>query len=210
MTAVTSLERVTDSVKAPRSSYRQEQADATRIRIADAAQRLFARDGYGATAMDQIASEAGVGTRTVYASFGTKREILSVICERWLERASARELAQEVLETPHPIERLRRSAGWLTTLYSTDFDVVRVLDAATDEDAETRHLVSAKLRGRNRVMDQFISSVEPQLTVPLSDAQAVFRAYAAAGVYGALVIDAGWPPERFESWLADALVSQLT
>ena len=107
-----------------------------------------------------------------------------------------------VLEIPHPIERLRRSAGWLTALYSTDFDVVRVLDAATDEDAETRHLVAAKLRGRNRVMDQLIASVELQLTVSLPDAQAVFRAYAAAGVYGALVIDAGWPPERFEVWLA--------
>ena len=201
---------MTDSVKAPRSSYRQEQADATRIRIADAAQRLFARDGYGATAMDQIASAAGVGTRTVYATFGAKREILSVICERWLERARARELAQEVLALPNPIERLRRSAGWLTALYSTDFDVVRVLDAATDEDAETRHLLAAKLRGRNRVMDQLIASIEPELNIPLSDAQAVFRAYAAAGVYDALVIDAGWPPERFESWLADALISQLT
>jgi len=28
-------------------------------------------------------------------------------------------------------------------------------------------------------------------------------------VYGALVIDAGWPPERFESWLAGTLVAQL-
>ena len=119
-------------------------------------------------------------------------------------------MAQEVLALPNPIERLRRSAGWLTALYSTDFDVVRVLDAATDEDAETRHLLAAKLRGRNRVMDQLIASIEPELNIPLSDAQAVFRAYAAAGVYDALVIDAGWPPERFESWLADALISQLT
>lgn len=200
---------VPDTVKTPRSSYRQEQADATRLRIADAAQRLFARDGYGATSMDGIAREAGVGTRTVYAAFGAKREILSVICERWLERARARERARGVLETPDPTERVRQSAGWLTALYSADFDVVRVLDAALDEDAETRDLLASKLRGRNRVMDQLIASVESQLTVSLHDGQSIFRAYAAAGVYGALVVDAGWSPERFEGWLADTLVAQL-
>jgi AcrR family transcriptional regulator len=199
---------VSESVKTPRS-YRQEQADATRLRIADAAQRLFARDGYGATSMDGIAREAGVGTRTVYAAFGAKREILSVICERWLERARARERAREVLETADPIARIRGSAGWLVALYSADFDVVRVLDAATDEDEETRALLASKLRGRNRVMDQLIASVEPQLGLSLRDAQSIFRAYAATGVYGALVIDAGWSPERFERWLADTLVAQL-
>lgn len=200
---------MSESVKTPRPSYRQEQADATRVRIADAAQRLFARDGYGATSMDAIAREAGVGTRTVYAAFGAKREILSVICERWLERARARERAEEVLDVPDPVQRVRKSAGWLAGLYSTDFDVVRVLDAALDEDEETRKLLASKLRGRNRVMDRLVASVEAQLSMPLHDAQSIFRAFAAAGVYGALVVDAGWSPQRFEAWLADTLVAQL-
>lgn len=203
------MDLVAEDVKTPRSSYRQEQADATRVRIADAALRLFARDGYGATSIDGIARGAGVGTRTVYAAFGAKREILSVICERWLERARARERARDVLETADPVDRLRQSAAWLVALYSADFDVVRVLDAALDEDEETRALLTSKLRGRNRVMDQLIASVEPQLVVPLADAQSIFRAYAATGVYGALVIDAGWSPSRFGSWLADTLVAQL-
>ena len=198
-----------DSVKTSPSSYRREQADATRLRIADAAQRLFSRDGYGATSIEGIAREAGVGTRTVYAAFGAKREILSVICERWLERAQARERAGEVLELPDPRQRVRGAAGWLTTLYSADFDVVRILDAALDEDDETRELLVAKLRGRNRVMDRLIASVEPHLSLPLTDAQSVFRAFAAAGVYGALVVDAGWSPARFEGWLADTLETQL-
>ena len=187
---------VTDSVKTPRSRYRQEQADATRLRIADGAQRLFARDGYGATSMEGIAREAGVGTRTVYAAFGAKREILSVICERWLERARALERAREVLEDAEPAAASARIGGWLTALYSTDFEVVRVLDAALDEDEETRELLVSKLRGRNRVMDRLIASVEPHLTVPLPDAQSIFSAFAASGVYGALVVDAGWSPDQ--------------
>lgn len=198
-----------DTVKAPRPTYRQEQADATKVRIADAAQQLFATRGYATTSMDAIAREAGVANRTVYAAFGAKRHILSLICERWLERAGARPLAAAILEEPDPEARLRAAAGWLTTLYSTDFDVVRILDAALDEDDETRDLLRAKLRGRNRVMDQLITSLQGQLSIPLADATAIFRAYAAAGVYGELVVDSGWPPERFQEWLARTLVGQL-
>ncbi|WP_233437819.1 TetR/AcrR family transcriptional regulator [Agromyces laixinhei] len=159
--------------------------------------------------MDAIAREAGVGNRTVYAVFGTKREILNVICDRWLERASARPLAQTVLDEPDPLLRLRGAAMWLTKLYSTDFDVVRILDAAMDEDAETRDLLRAKLRGRNRVMDRLIASIEVHLSMPLDDAQAVYRAFAAPGVYGELVVGSGWPVDRFETWLAETLATQL-
>ena len=47
------------------SSYRQQQAAATRDRIADAARRLFAEQGYGSTSIEAIAAEAGVAVRTV-------------------------------------------------------------------------------------------------------------------------------------------------
>ncbi|CDK00505.1 Transcriptional regulator, TetR family [Microbacterium sp. C448] len=204
-----SLDLVDSSVKTPALSYRQSQAESTRVRIAEAAQRLFARDGYAATSMSAIAHSAGVGNRTVYAAFGAKREILNLICEIWLERAGARSLAREILADPDPLQRLRGAARWLTTLYATDFDVVRILDSAIDEDAETREVLRAKLRGRNRVMDALIASVEKDLSMSLADAQAIFRAYAAAGVYGELVMDSGWSAERFERWLADTLVAQL-
>lgn len=199
-----------DDVKPPVATYRQQQAEATKVRIADAARDLFASEGYSTTSIDAIAKAAGVATRTVYLAFGTKREILNVICERWLERADARALAAEVLARADPRGRLRGAAHWLSVLYSTDFEVVRILDSAMDEDAETRALLHGKLRGRNRVMDSFIRSVEAELVVPLADAKAVFRAFAAAGVYGALVVDAGWSAARFESWLSESLIAQLT
>lgn len=205
-----SISPVVAEVKKQISSYRREQAEATKARIAEAARSLFARDGYSATSMDAIARQAGVGNRTVYAAFGAKREILNAICEEWLRRAGVRPLAEQVLGASDPGARLRGAAHWLTVLYATDFDVVRILDSAIDEDQETRELLRGKLRGRNRVMDSLIASVEPDLTVPVADAQATFRALAASGVYGELVVESGWSPQRFESWLADTLVSQLT
>jgi hypothetical protein len=147
--------------------------------------------------------------RTVYSAFGVKREILSFICEQWLERAEARERAGAVLADPDPRSRLLGAAGWLAHLYSAGFDVVEILDAATDDSPETRVLMRAKLAGRNQVMDAMVASVEPQLVVPLAEAQAVFRALAAPGVYRELVVECGWSVERFTAWLGETLERHL-
>lgn len=192
-----------------RSTYRQEQAAATRARIAQAARTLFAEHGYGSTSMDAIAREAGVAARTVYTVFGAKREILSAICEEWLARARAGELHTEALAEPDPARRLRLAAGWLRALYGAGFDVVVLFDAAADEDEETRALLRAKLDGRNHVMDALVASLEGALTVPLEEAQAVYRALAATGIYREFVVGSGWSPDRFEDWVADVLCRQL-
>jgi AcrR family transcriptional regulator len=190
-------------------TYRQLQAQATRERIADVARRLFAAEGYGATSMEAIAREAGVAARTVYSAFGAKREILSLICERWLEQAGARELAGQVLGEPDPARRLRGAAHWLRVLYSAGFDVVLIFEAATDESPETRALLRSKLAGRNEVMDAMIASLDGHLTVPLGHAQAMFRALAAPGVYRELVEESGWTPDDFEHWVAGTLQRDL-
>ena len=193
-----------DSVK-PRSTYRQAQAAATRERIAEAARRLFGVAGYGSTSIEAIAADAGVAVRTVYSAFGTKREILSLICEQWLERARARERAGEVLAEPDPARRLRGAANWLCGLYSAGFDVVIIFEAATDESAETRELLRSKLAGRNQAMDAMIASLDGHLHAPVRQVQAVYRALAAPGVYRELVEESGWTPEEFERWVGDTL-----
>ena len=45
--------------------------------------------------------------------------------------------------------------------------------------------------------------------IPLGQAQAVYRALAAPGVYQELVQESGWSPEEFERFVADALQRQL-
>ncbi|GAA1163697.1 hypothetical protein GCM10009630_72220 [Kribbella jejuensis] len=193
----------------PVKTYRQVQAEETRIRIAQAARRLFGEQGYGATSIDAIAKDAGVATRTVYSAFGTKREILSLICDLWLSEAGALERAQQVFAIADPVERLRGAAGWLTNLYAAGFDVVLIFEAATDESPETKTLLRSKLAGRNEVMDAMIASLGDVLRVPLKQAQAIYRALAAPGVYQELVSESGWTPAEFEAFVADSLQRQL-
>src|SRR3974390_2055317 len=59
------------------SRIRADAAAATRAQIRGAASRLFVDRGYSASTMREIAEEAGVSERTVYAVFPTKVALLS-------------------------------------------------------------------------------------------------------------------------------------
>jgi hypothetical protein len=54
--------------------------------------------------------------RTVYAADGAKREILTRICELWLERAHAHERAAEVFTQTDPVRQIDAAAVRVTQL----------------------------------------------------------------------------------------------
>ena len=58
----------------------------TRALLLDAALRLFARQGVGATAIHEIAAEAGVANGTFYNYFRTREEVLEAATVRLAER----------------------------------------------------------------------------------------------------------------------------
>src|SRR5215212_3362905 len=99
------------------SPRRQEQAQATRQKIVEAAFRLFAARGYAATTLTAIAEEAGVAAATVTAVFGTKFAILDALI-RTLVRGDEADMPlttrpwwQEMLREPDPVRQLARYAA---------------------------------------------------------------------------------------------------
>src|ERR1700716_3325004 len=69
------------------SPLRAEQAQATRRRILDAARTQFLDRGWTATTVKVIADAASVAPATVYAVFGTKRAVLTVLIDEALASA---------------------------------------------------------------------------------------------------------------------------
>src|SRR3954466_14799599 len=98
------------------STRRREQAAATRLEILEAAQRLFEREGYGATTMAAVAAEAGVALKTVYLAFETKAGLLRALWhlrlrgERDEVRVSEQPWFREVVDEPDPERKLRLNA----------------------------------------------------------------------------------------------------
>ena len=64
----------------------QARGVATRRRVLQAAESLFARRGYEATGMADVAERAGVGVGTLYHHFPDKRALLLALIDDWGDR----------------------------------------------------------------------------------------------------------------------------
>jgi AcrR family transcriptional regulator len=100
--------------------------EAKRRQILDAAVRAFARKGYHACRVGEIAQEAGVAYGLVYHYFGSKEELLETIFrETWTQMiARVREVQQEGGPAD---EQIRKVTALLLRTWRRDPDLVRVL-----------------------------------------------------------------------------------
>src|SRR5262249_47859692 len=106
------------------SENRSRQAENTRQQILASAKRLFRAKGYEATAIDAIAEKAGVSTPTVYAVFGSKKEILKELVEATMFGQRYQEAVQKVLSTQDPRERLRSVSGVARSVHDAEFEAL--------------------------------------------------------------------------------------
>jgi AcrR family transcriptional regulator len=70
----------------PAKPNREEKKAATREALLDAATKVFARQGYVAASVDEVAWEAGMTKGAVYSNFGSKDELFAAVIERNQDR----------------------------------------------------------------------------------------------------------------------------
>jgi AcrR family transcriptional regulator len=63
------------------TSRHQERSDATRARLIRAAEKIFARDGFEAAKLEEIAAEAGYTRGAFYANFDSKEDLFFALLE---------------------------------------------------------------------------------------------------------------------------------
>jgi TetR/AcrR family fatty acid metabolism transcriptional regulator len=101
------------------------QEDKRRL-LLDAAVRVFARKGYHAARVGDIAEEAGVAYGLLYHYFSSKEEVLrSVFRETWRALIATIQSVEETGDPPR--EQLRKVAEILLRSWRRDPDLVRVL-----------------------------------------------------------------------------------
>jgi AcrR family transcriptional regulator len=69
---------------------RSESVAQTRARLLEAAETVFAENGFGEATLSQIAERAGYTRGAVYANFASKDELFLAVLDRWLDHDIAR------------------------------------------------------------------------------------------------------------------------
>jgi TetR/AcrR family fatty acid metabolism transcriptional regulator len=93
--------------RASRAATRPARAGDKRDRILDAAVRVFARKGFHATRVSEIATTAGVADGTIYLYFQSKDALLLSLLEQRVERL-LEFLEKELPKAPSASEKLKR------------------------------------------------------------------------------------------------------
>lgn len=195
------------------SLVRQRQADETRTRIAAAARQLILSNGYAAATIEAIAREAGVATPTVYAVFGSKRQILTELIDRAAFGPAYQALVGEVHEIVDPVARLRFSARIARQVYDSErleFDLLRKAGVVVPELAAIEHeKESGRYEGQAPTIKLLIESGKLRSGLDEKEARDIFWTFTARDIYRMLVIERKWSSDRYEKWLSDSIVSAL-
>jgi AcrR family transcriptional regulator len=103
--------------------------DATHARVFEAAVRLFARQGYAATSVEQITREAGVAKGTFFIHFATKDAVVTQLVRDQV-RAARKARDRVIAKGGTPIDALRATVMTLGAEVAADRELSRVVIAA--------------------------------------------------------------------------------
>jgi AcrR family transcriptional regulator len=190
-----------------------------RAAVVDAARTLFLERGYGATTIEAISAVSDVPPATVYRLFSSKRGILKALLDVSIVGDDE---AAPLADRPHvrtlfadrdPTNQLAGFVGITVQVNSRTAPIYRILVSAASSDPDAAGLLDELTRQRHEGQARIARSLararalRPKLRE--RDAADIIHALMSPEVYGLLVVDRGWSPERYEQWLTATLVDQL-
>jgi len=197
------------------SSSRQEQAHRNQKAVLDAAERRFLADGFGATTIAAVASEAGVSVETIYKRFGSKASLVAAIHERGLAGRGpvpAPERSDQMQSKERDPHQIIRNWGRLTTEVAPLVCPILLLirsAAATDPDmarllAETDH---QRLQRMTHNAHALKGHLRPGITQ--SAAAEVLWTYSSPDLYDLLIARRHWPLPRYGRFISNSMIAAL-
>lgn len=209
-----------DVKRAYRSPLRAEQSRQTRRRILAAARGLFLERGYPATSVEAIATAANVSADTVYAVFGSKRNLLKQLMDtvvggddadvKVVDRAEPQAVRQE---RDQRVQLAAFAVGIAHRIEATR-PLDDILRSAAEVDAEVGALRNdIQLRQRRSAMTTFaewLAANGPLRNgVDVSEAGSIIWTLTSPEVHRLLRDGCGWSHERFTRWLEETLTRTL-
>lgn len=195
-----------------RSSLREERAEQTRMRIRKSARELFGQRGFTTTTIADIAEAAGVSPATVYATYESKAGIVSAMLEELEESAGIGPRLEAVFSESDPRRQLRLFVSAHCGLYEGSTDILRSSTQAV-ENPEVAVLAERGDTRRRGAIDELVRQWHERgaLRTGLTPRDAAERMWLLTTVesFLAAVDRLGWSAERYQSWLASLLGTEI-
>ncbi len=209
----------TAMIRVKRESKRAEKARQTRQRMLGAARELLIEQGYGATAMQDIADRAGVAVQTLYFTFGNKRSLLkelvdiSIAGDQEPVATMDRPWFRDVLAADTADAQLLAHVHGSRQVLDRVAAITEVLRTAAKTDPEIAGFWPQDPDPRFTVLSAAAKALaaKPGAREGLSAEHAadVLFGLLSPELYLLLVRDRGWTPGQWEQWTYDTLRSQL-
>lgn len=196
------------------SPARRAQAEATRARIIEAATRLFLGAGYGPTSTAVIGSTAGVSEASIFASFGSKANLLVAVVTDHVTRHHDFPLRdqpvwQTLAKEPDKMLAVEEMARVVRHAHGRSWRLLAVVAAAAQDDPAVAEAAGRAAEGRRVDGEWFVREVigvaEPDVE---RSADEVWTLTSVEN-YRHLVVERSWRPEQYESWLSAMLAATL-
>jgi len=192
------------------STRRQQQAKETRRAILDAAAVLFVDPGYAATPLTTVAAKAGVAVQTVYAVFGTKRQLLSELVDVSIAGDDEpvalpdRAFVAEINALPGAAAKLTRYSHHLARTNARTAEVMLALAGAATADPDAAAIWRKNQEQRRFGMRAFAATLMAtgELRPDLDVERVADVLWLAMDVrnYDWLVRQRGWTIEQYQDW----------
>ena len=201
------------------SSRRKEQARLTSRQIVEAARKLFIERGYSGATIEAIAQEAGVSVETVYATFGSKRAILTRLIDvsvvgddepiPLLQRPGPQAVQQE-MDQKHQVKLFAHDMREIMERMAPLFGIMRVA-AKTEPDLSEmlQNILESRVHGMEEFIRYLAANGPLQADISLAEAAETVWAISSAEVYSLLTADRGWSGDQYEQWLVKTLTRLL-
>jgi AcrR family transcriptional regulator len=188
----------------------QQRSEATRAKLLRAAERIFAKDGFEAARIEDIAAEAGHSRGAFYANFSTKQDLFLALLEEQVKEHTGKLLSVlERCETPEQrLEAVReyyaqRIGDRRWVMLTLEFKLFALRHSRLRAKlAEAHHQIR-----RSKNVEAISRLLPPAAQSSLESDDSCWAAL--GGVFNGLVLEQAYDPKRLSEEQAAAILRRI-